>query len=211
MHRLLSVSVIALSVLFFSACKRPSRTFSLPGPDKNPATEIKNDEAERLHGYALKARAFVQENGFCERYYFFADMRIASGKKRFFVYDLQHDSVIIAGLVTHGSGSVTETAALKFSNTEGSNATSVGKYKIGAEYNGDFGLAFKLYGLDATNSNAFKRFVVLHSHRLVPTEEVYPDGICTSWGCPTVNPDFLQRLKKYINGADKPVLLWIVS
>lgn len=38
---------------------------------------------------------------------FFIDMRIPSGKNRFFVYDLNADKIIDKGLVAHGSGSET--------------------------------------------------------------------------------------------------------
>ena len=136
-------------------------------------------------------------------------MRIPSGKKRFFVYNLEKDSVEAAGLVAHGSGSYKGTSELFFSNKPNSNCTSLGKYKIGGSYNGKFGLAFKLYGLDNTNSNAFERFVVLHAHSCVPEEEVNPLPICESWGCPTVSPTFLTTLKEYIDSANKPILLWI--
>jgi L,D-transpeptidase catalytic domain len=136
-------------------------------------------------------------------------MKIPSGKKRFFVYDLNQDSIVHAGLVTHGGGSQTATNALTFNNIPNGNATSLGKYKIGIEYSGRFGMAFKLYGLEATNSKAFERFVVLHGHACVPDSEVDPFLICTSLGCPTVSPSFLPILKKYIDKADKPVVLWI--
>jgi hypothetical protein len=84
----------------------------------------------------------------------------------------------------------------------------LGKYKVGYSYNGRFGLAYKLYGLDKTNDKAFERFVVLHSHDCVPETEV-KDDICQSDGCPTVSPGFLQYLKPIINASKKPVLLWI--
>ncbi len=70
-------------------------------------------------------------------------------------------------------------------------------------------MAFKLHGLDDSNNKAFERFVVLHSHSCVPAIEVYPLQICENLGCPTVNPIFLSILKKYINKADKPVVLFI--
>jgi hypothetical protein len=96
----------------------------------------------------------------------------------------------------------------KYDNTVGCGCTSLGKYKVGNSYNGKFGLAFKLHGLDATNNNAFARFVVLHSHDCVPDSEVNGE-ICQSNGCPTVSPAFLQQLKTVITSAKKPVLLWI--
>lgn len=71
-----------------------------------------------------------------------------------------------------------------------------------------YGLAFKLHGLDKTNNNAFKRYVVLHAYDCVPENEVQ-DEICQSDGGPTVSPNFLQELKPIIKGSSKPVLLWI--
>jgi hypothetical protein len=90
----------------------------------------------------------------------------------------------------------------------GCGCTSLGRYRIGQSYHGQFGLAFKLHGLDKTNDNAYKRFVVLHSHECVP-ETPIEDEICQSDGCPTVAPGFLQQLKPIITASNKPVLLWI--
>jgi L,D-transpeptidase catalytic domain len=170
----------------------------------------RDKQAAHLKLYGQKAEAYVKANNFCEDYYFVVDMKIAPGKKRFFIYDLKNDSIIDAGLVTHGGGSETKTDSLVFCNIPSSGSTSLGKYKIGVEYSGQFGMAFKLHGLEASNSKAFERFVVLHSHSCVPAEEVYPAEICTSLGCPTVNPGFLPILKKHIDKSEKPVLLWII-
>ena len=94
------------------------------------------------------------------------------------------------------------TNSISFSNVPGSYCTSLGKYKIGNPYNGRFGLAYKLYGLDSTNSNAINRFVVLHSHACVPGTEVAPQNICMSQGCPTVAPAFLTALTTYLDKAE---------
>ena len=152
---------------------------------------------------------FAKANNYNDTRCFLVDMRIASGSKRFFVYNFKKDSVEAAGLVTHGSGSDKGTTDLSFSNIPNSNATSVGRYRVGKPYYGKFGLAYKLYGIDETNDKAFERFVVLHSHSCVPNDEVAPLGICESWGCPTVAPAFLSVLKKYIDNSGKPMLLWI--
>src|SRR5690606_10981001 len=101
------------------------------------------------------------------------------------------------GLVAHGEGN-SSYSKFKFSNKIGSNSTSLGRYKIGESYHGQFGLAYKLYGLDETNSNAFKRYVVLHSHQCVPSEPVAPLPICMSQGCPTVSPEFLYKLDEFL-------------
>jgi hypothetical protein len=153
-------------------------------------------------------KSYLKKNNFNTNYCFLINMQIASGNNRFFVYNLQKDSVEAAGLVCHGSGKTT-TDEIIFSNQPNSYCSSLGKYKIGAAYTGKFGLAYKLYGLDATNSNAFARAVVLHAHSCVPNTEVYPNTICQSWGRPTVAPAFLQILSGYINASKKPILLQI--
>ena len=176
--------------------------FAVKKNDNNPAVLRLKQKAGLLAAYA-------NENNFNTTRCFLVDMKIASGKKRFFVYNLQKDSIEMAGLVAHGSGSDKGTDELFFSNTPNSNCTSLGKYRIGKSYMGTFGLAYKLYGLDNTNSKAFDRFVVLHAHSCVPNEDVDPVPICESWGCPTVAPAFLSELKTVIDKSAKPVLLWI--
>lgn len=176
------------------------------GPDRNRGN---SETIQRVKQKALLAKDFINGHDYNKKYCFLLDMRLPSGKKRFFVYDLTKDSVEIAGLVTHGSGSDNGTEDLAFSNIKNSNCTSIGKYKVGNSYTGSFGLAYKLYGLDKTNSNAFDRFVVLHSHACVPNDEVNPLPICVSLGCPTVSPAFLTRLKEYLDESQRPILLWI--
>ncbi len=163
----------------------------------------------RLKQKAGQAKDYVSNKGFNETYCFLIDMRLPSGKNRFFVYNLQEDSVEIAGLVAHGKGSEKGTDALTFSNIPNSLCTSLGKYKLGKSYNGSFGLSYKLYGLEKTNSKAFDRNVVLHSYNGVPRNEVYPAPICVSEGCPTISPEFLTRVKIYMDASDAPILLWI--
>jgi hypothetical protein len=171
--------------------------------------KLTNESLLSIKKYGDKIKPYLKANNYCEDYCFLIDMKIPSGKKRFFIYDLVQDTVLHAGLVTHGGGSETTTDALVFNNTPNGNATSLGKYKIGNEYSGKFGMAFKLHGLDASNNKAFDRFVVLHAHSCVPDTEIAPFPICTSLGCSTVSPSFLPTLKKYIDKTDKPVVLWI--
>lgn len=155
------------------------------------------------------AKKFVKANGYNNKICFLVNMTIESGRNRFFVYDLQNDSVINTGLVTHGRCNEDWLTGRKYGNEVGCGCTSLGKYKIGNPYQGRFGLAYKLHGLESTNSNAFKRYVVLHSHECVPAREVDPAPICQSDGCPTVSLSFLKSLATIIDGSEKPVLLWV--
>ncbi len=172
------------------------------------SNDKKDATLARLTIFAKQLKQYADANDYDSHFCFLVDMKIESGSNRFFVYDIQKDSIVKSGLVAHGYGN-SGYSDVTFSNVPGSNCTSQGKYKVGASYHGKFGLAYKLYGLDKTNSNAFNRFVVLHAHDCVPSIEISPLPLCRSQGCPTVAPSFLQTLKKYIDAADKPVLLWV--
>jgi len=176
---------------------------SAPAPVKLSAGTDK-----KIAKKAEEARSYLRGKNFNNQIVFLIDMQLASGQPRFFVYHLGKDSVINSGLVTHGRCNENWLEGRKYGNTVGCGCTSLGRYKIGYPYKGRFGLAYKLYGLDSSNSKAFDRFVVLHSHDCVP-ENATADEICQSDGCPTVSPGFLQYLKPLIDRSSKPVLLWI--
>lgn len=138
---------------------------------------------------------------------FFIDMRVMSGKNRFIVYDLINDKIMDQGLVAHGIGSETENKPeLKFSNANSSFCTALGKYYVGKDYVGKFGKAYKLYGLDSTNSNAFARSIVLHKYDKVPYEE-QDKAIVHSLGCPMVNEIYYDRIQKLIDNSKRNIIL----
>ena len=142
---------------------------------------------------------------------FFIDMKIPSGKNRFFIYYLKNHKIIDKGLVANGSGSETGILGkLKFSNIDNSLSTSLGRYSIGYSYIGKFGKAYKLYGLDKTNSNAYDRNIVLHKYFDVPYDE-QENYICNSYGCPMVNEKFYNRIEKIIDNSKTKIILNIYS
>lgn len=200
----ISFSITGLGYfLWYKPRAKPAGNNVLRMADTKSAELLK----ERLAKISAPLKIFTQQKGYNDRIAFLIDMSIPSGRKRFFVYNIQKDSVEAAGMVTHGQGS--PKPEIEFSNVPGSYCTSRGKYKIGKSYQGRFGLAYKLYGLDKTNDKAFERFVVLHSHDCVPEVETDPMGICQSQGCPTVAPAFLQKLKTYLDHSGKPILMEI--
>ncbi|MGX7668327.1 murein L,D-transpeptidase catalytic domain-containing protein [Flavobacterium pedocola] len=175
-------------------------------------TENSFGKAERnnIQNYVDTARTFIANNkDFNTKTAFFIDMKIPSGKNRFFIYDFSQNKVVDKGLVAHGSGSETGVEGkLKFSNTNNSYCTSLGKYSIGKSYEGKFGKAYRLYGLDKTNDNALLRNIVLHKYYQVPYPE-QDQPICNSLGCPMVNEQFYSRIEKIIDTSDKKILLYI--
>ncbi len=99
-------------------------------------------------------------------------------------------------LVAHGRGSDPgHTGWLQiFSNQPGSAATSKGDYVTGGYYEGHHGRSMRLMGLDATNSNAESRAIVIHSAWYVGADVVREHGVLgRSEGCFAVSEADLPR------------------
>src|SRR5580765_2522136 len=178
------------------------------------STPVRNETARAIYTSSFTnrlsaVRSYAMAKDFSTTYCFLLDMSIHSGRKRFFVFDLETNRVIMSGLVSHGSCNETFLDQAKFSNAPGGNCTSQGKYKVGEKYRGQYGKSYKLYGLESTNSNAFRRAIVLHSYSCIPDEEIYPRVACNSSGCAGVSPAFFEKLSSIIDKAKKPIVLWI--
>jgi hypothetical protein len=203
---LLLFLLIALAWLSFT--KTGKRIVAFHGPKFTKMYNVPSREVLKLHSKVAVAKSCIKQNHFDTSICFLIDMSLPANHKRFFVYDLTKDTIQNSGLVTHGNCNQYWLEGRKYGNEIGCGCTSLGKYEIGNSYYGRFGLAFKLYGLEKTNSNAFKRYVVLHSHSCVPDKEV-SEEICQSNGCLTVSPHFLEKLTPIIRNSKRPVLLWI--
>ena len=171
--------------------------------------EISKKVVDKTLSKAEEVKSYLKKNSkYNKDVFFLLDMRIPSNKYRFFVFDTKKNKITDSGLVAHGSGSETATEELQFSNTDGSLMTSLGKYYIGNSYNGTFGKAYRMYGLDNTNSNAFLRSIVLHAHKRMPYEEQI-SPIILSWGCPMLNEKFYLRIQNILDNSDKNVIMYI--
>jgi len=182
-------------------------------PAKTEVAEVKTSEAPEntfaINILAKKINNYAIQNGFSTEYCFLVDMSLPSGRKRFFVYDLSKNSVIFSGLAAHGSCNQTFLSHPRFSNTLKCGCSSLGKYKVGEFYRGQYGKSFRLYGLDNCNSNAYKRAVVIHGYDCVPDEEIYPRVLCNSLGCVMVSYKFFDRISTIIGKSEKPIILWV--
>ena len=132
---------------------------------------------------------------------------------RFFVWDFKGDSIKYSSLCAHGYGKESTPKKPVYSNVEGSYCSSLGKYKVGIRSYSKWGINvhYKLHGLESTNSNAFKRYIVLHSYTPVPTLEIYPMHLPLgiSQGCPVICDDAMRKVDALLKVEKKPVLLWI--
>ncbi|MEI2738805.1 MAG: murein L,D-transpeptidase catalytic domain-containing protein [Chitinophagaceae bacterium] len=207
--RLLLLSgIVIVAVAWFSASTPAEKKASTHVSRNEIRSSYSNKTMEKLEQKATVVKQFAEKKGFNETTCFLVDMSLPSGQSRFFIYDLKKDSIQATGPVAHGNCFEYWLEGRRYSNVVGSGCTSLGKYKVGNSYTGKWGYSYKLHGLDTTNSNAFERTVVLHSHSCVPEAETI-DEICQSNGCPTVSPGMLLKLKAIINNSKKPLLLWI--
>jgi hypothetical protein len=129
-----------------------------------------------------------------------ADFSLPSHAARFHLVDLA-DGSVRSHWVAHGRGSdPLRTGWLqRFSNEPRSNATSAGAYRTGSLYMGTHGHSMRLEGLDATNSNALSRAIVVHGAWYVSEAVLGYSGILgRSQGCFAVAdsslPEIVDRL-----------------
>jgi hypothetical protein len=129
-----------------------------------------------------------------------ADFSLPSRAPRFHLVNLA-DGSVRSHLVAHGRGSdPSHTGWLeRFSNEPHSNATSAGTYRTGSLYVGAHGRSMRLEGLDATNSNARARAIVVHGAWYVNEEMIGHTGVLgRSQGCFAVAdsslPEIMERL-----------------
>jgi hypothetical protein len=192
-----------------------------PAASAGPSTAVAPEAATlyremRLEGVldeGVFAAAFerVQRHGSRARMVAIADMSQPSTQKRLYVFDLENKKLVLRTLVAHGSGSG-GLMAERFSNRDGSHATSLGLYRVGARIvSPKHGAALLLDGLDrGLNDKARSREVIIHAAPYVSAEFVASQGrLGRSWGCPAVShadmPKVIDLLRDggllYVYGA----------
>ena len=144
-------------------------------PEVNRVLLARALDALARHDHALWSRDVVG----------IVDFGLPSAHPRFHLVD------ILAGTTTtllgaHGKGSDPQHTGMlqRFSNVEGSMASSEGAYLIGDAYDGKHGPSRRLIGLDPTCDQAEPRAIVIHSAWYVGPEIVAQQGrLGRSDGC----------------------------
>ncbi len=119
------------------------------------------------------------------------DFGLPSYRPRFALVDLIAGKVDMYP-VTHGRGSDPQHDGWlkRYSNIEGSEATSRGAYLTRSWYKGRYGTSLRLDGLDPTNSNALPRAIVMHQADYATPEHVERWGrLGRSNGCLAMGPE----------------------
>jgi hypothetical protein len=181
--------VAALAVT--GTARAPAALGTLVAPKQNESDIVKAAlRALATHGGAAEHRDLVGV----------ADFSPASRDPRYYLVDMANGRVS-SFLVAHGRGSDPDHCGWlkRFSNDEGSNATSSGVYLTAGEYEGKHGRSMRLQGLDPTNCNAEPRAVVIHGAWYVSPQMVAEHGkLGRSEGCFAFSeadlPRVLERL-----------------
>ena len=138
---------------------------------------------------ALEARACALRNGEVDDEAKLAviDYSRPSTEKRLWVFDLAHDALLFNEHVAHGSGTG-DNIAKRFSNEDGSHATSLGLFRTAETYQGGNGYSLRMDGLDpGFNDHARSRAIVMHGAWYANPELIRTQGrLGRSQGCPAL-------------------------
>ena len=159
---------------------------------------------------AVEAAAYCRENGYNQRIVLLWDLSIHSGRRRFVVWNIAEGRAEYAFVASHGSGSSRShvpSAYAKESNADGSHLSSVGRALVAERYVGRYGVAYRLDGLDETNSEMRRRCIVLHSWHYTTSFPVWPLPTIGSWGCPVLSRLDMNILDKILQ-QEQSVVLW---
>ena len=164
------------------------------------------DDTAPIDAYINELRRDVKKQGvaYNPNIACYVDLTLPDNSYRFFVLNLTLRRVLVQGICLNGL--TNERGQIRYSNVINSNCSSRGLARIGEHYNGRFGRAFRLYGLEPSTSNLRRRAVVLHSWEGVPARPTAEHPI-QSQGCPTLNPFVLDTLARFIEDSSKPILL----
>jgi len=177
-RRFIAAAAAATGALALPA-RLPAQALAIDGKSQR-ILDVARREVERA-GAALWRRDIVGV----------ADFGVHSSQARFHFANLEAGTVS-SHLVAHGLGSDPGHDGWLhwFSNEVGSNATSRGAYISYEWYKGKYGTSIRLGGLDAENSNALDRAIVLHAADYATPGFLAAHGVLgRSNGCFAMAPD----------------------
>lgn len=138
--------------------------------------------------------------------YVIVDFTQYSTKEREWVFDLATGELLWKLRVAHGrkSSGTDLGQAVKFSNENGSNQSSLGLLRSAGPYVGTFGPSFRLEGLEpGFNDNVCKRDIVMHPWSPMGDEYVKRCGWARpSLGCPAIDSALSQPVRDRLARPD---------
>lgn len=163
----------------------------------------------RITERAERLRTFCHQEGYNTHVALFVDLSRHSGRCRFVAWDYDQNTPIFTSPVSHGSGSRLShlrSAWAHVSNEDGSHLSSVGLVLVAERYVGRYGVAYRLDGLDASNSNLRSRCVVLHGWRYTTSFPIWPIATVGSFGCPVLSRKMMRRVDRLLQQHSNVIL-----
>ena len=163
----------------------------------------------RVSERAEALRECCRKEGYNTNVALFVDLSRHSGRRRFIAWDMVRNAPIFLCPVSHGSGaqrSHVRSAYARISNEDGSHLSSLGRALVAERYMGRYGVAYRLDGLDASNSNLRPRCVVLHGWEHTTSYPIYPIPTVGSFGCPVLSRKMMRRVDELLQNEDRVVI-----
>ena len=169
------------------------------------------DGADPMAVRAAEAFDYAKRHKMNGNYVLLVDYSIPSGTPRMFVWSHEKNRVVARTYVMHGIGGGSTAEVPVFSNKVGSECSSLGKFKVTKAHGGKVKRSFRLQGLERSNSNAFRRGIMIHRSTWVDKwckKDYIPLHKPSCQGCITVSSRGMNYLEKLIKSESKPLLLW---
>ena len=167
----------------------------------------------RVAERAKELLEYCRREGYNTRVALFVDLSRHSGRRRFVAWDMAQMVPIFTCPVSHGSGSErshVRSAYARFSNEDGSHLSSLGRAVVAERYEGRYGVAYRLDGLDATNTNLRSRYVVLHGWEHTTSYPIWPRATVGSFGCPVLSRRMMARVDELLQ-REKGVIIEVFA
>lgn len=180
--------ILFLTLIFFVSC-------------------IKTNSYEKEINYISKKYA---NNNYNKNFCFLIDYSKSSNTKRLFLIDMKSKETIKKFYVAHGRGSgQIKGVPQKFSNIENSNMSSLGIAVIKERGYSNYGINVKyvLEGLNYSNSNLRKRFIVIHSSNWITETPFKINNLIQSLGCPTISNKAMKEVDAFIQKQNNKNIL----
>jgi hypothetical protein len=197
--------ILGTTISLAPGCRQTS-----PAPSPAPPSTVTTDQILREQHDRIPPAALERAFGYFRehpdkvtnaRYVTIIDFDQPSTARRMHVINMSTGHVEDL-LVAHAKKSG-DNYATQFSNTPGSNMSSLGVYLTGdAITSPKHGPALLLHGQEPTNDNALKREIILHGANYVSDDFIRKNGrLGRSLGCPAVEDALAPRLVEALKGG----------
>lgn len=204
------VVTLSIAVSFTNCCQSNNTADSTPPTDiSDRYRSVVNTE------FINKARQHNADT----RYLILVDYSIPSNDYRLFIWDTEQDNIVEKFWCAHGFGGGSTPETPVFSNTPGSNCSSLGWYLVdrGVGVSAHYGYKYHAVdGLDRSNSNARRRQILIHpwwsvtqDYEMQIDRPMDLDGRCA--GCFTTTIEGYETIDRYAKSCKKRILLCAIN